>query len=356
MRALSEAERAAELDGGPLPEGSEVRPGLWVLPQPMPSEHPPRFTLSYLLRDAEDGLHLIDPGLATEANHERLMALLAGIGSTPDALRTITSTHLHSDHLGLAARLRAETGARVAVHRLEQESIVRLAETGPNRAGLQADRAEGWGVPAERLAELSAAASSPAAAVSRGSGGASAFQADVLLENGEILDVPGRRIRVLQTPGHTPGSICLIDEDSRAVFTGDHLLPTMFPGIGLGGPTPDAIGDYLASLDALETAGEELGDIDTVEVLPGHGYRFTGLADRVATTRRHHAARAAEVAAIVEAHPHATVWEVASRVSWTAGWENLHGFYLLSALAQTKMHVVHVAARRGAGATEIQGS
>jgi glyoxylase-like metal-dependent hydrolase (beta-lactamase superfamily II) len=43
---------------------------------------------------------------------------------------------------------------------------------------------------------------------------------DRLLRDGEPLDLPGRQIRVVWTPGHTPGHICLYDADHNLLLTG----------------------------------------------------------------------------------------------------------------------------------------
>ncbi|MCS5717372.1 MBL fold metallo-hydrolase [Herbiconiux sp. CPCC 205763] len=347
MRALSEPEFAAETSGGTAPAPARAADDVWVLPQPMPNEYSPHYSLSYLVRDAHGGLHLIDPGLDSDENRARLSALLgeiaretgsagsAGVVNEAPALASITVTHLHRDHLGMAERLRRETGVPVALHREEQASLGRLLEAMPQHAEIQAERAAGWGVPAERMPELAAAADRAA------SGGAeSSLRADLLLDDGELLAIPGRRIRVLHTPGHTPGHVCLHDLDHGILFTGDHVLPSIYPGIGLGGPAADPIGDYLRSLDQVAAL-----DTGATSVFPGHGYRFRGLAERVAATRRHHLTRSAQVAAVLDAHPHATIWEIASRIHWTAGWANMRGFFLSSALTQTQMHVDHLAAR-----------
>ncbi|SDY73969.1 MBL fold metallo-hydrolase [Herbiconiux ginsengi] len=359
-RALSELEYAAETGGGPAPAAARAGDDVWVLPQPMPNEYSPHYSLGYLIRDARGGLHLVDPGLDSDGNRERLSALVTEIRgdsgapgdswATPE-LASITVTHLHRDHLGMAERLRRETGVPVALHREEQASLARLLEAAPRHAEIQAARAEAWGVPADRMPELAAAADRAA------SGGAeSDFRADVLLDDGELLAIPGRRIRALHTPGHTPGHLCLHDLDRGILFTGDHLLPSIYPGIGLGGPAADPIGDYLRSLDrvaALDAQAAASGPAApsdpgsgalVTEVFPGHGYRFTGLAERAEVTRRHHLTRSAEVAAVLAGQADATVWQIAERIRWTAGWPNMRGFYLASALAQTQMHVAHLSA------------
>lgn len=348
LQALDPEELRADTEGG-VPSAKEVGPGLWVIPQPTGLEHPPRFTLSYLLADERGGLHLVDPGAddAEGANRARLSALLGSIGRSQADLAGTIVTHLHVDHLALAEHLQREHGVPLALHRADQEAARRLTEAEPSRASTTRERLGEWGVPqAARAALESAAAGMADSGVQR----TRPVNADVLLDDDQLLEIPGHTLRVLPTPGHTPGHIALVDTIERLLFTGDHLLPSLFPGIGLGGPTPDAIGDYLRSLEALEPfARVETHDDPGYRVLPGHGYRFTGLAERVDTTRRHHLRRSQEVAAVLTRSPDASVWQIAERIHWTAGFANLGGFHLLSALAQTAMHRTHLAIERAEG-------
>ncbi|WP_368497942.1 MBL fold metallo-hydrolase [Herbiconiux sp. A18JL235] len=337
------ADRAAE-HGVPLADGlppaAEVRSGVWVLPQPTPGNGIPQYTLSYAIFDAAGGVHLVDPGWDTDENAGRLAAFLADRGARLDDVASVTATHLHPDHLGLAERLRRETGARVQLHAHEQEAARRLAASSLTAVETATARLDGWGVPSAERDELMAVARVAATAgprtteVSTGVGPAG-FTADLLLRDGDLLDVAGRRIEVLHTPGHTPGHLALVDHDDELLFTGDLVLPTVYPGLGLGGPADDPLGDYLRSLD-------RVSGYDRHEVLPGHGYRFTGIAERCADIREHHLKRSREIAALHAEHPESSVWQLAAHVSWTAGWANLHGFYRVSALSQTALHLTHL--------------
>ena len=47
----------------------------------------------------------------------------------------------------------------------------------------------------------------------------------ILLHEGDIIDLGGRALEVIYTPGHSPGSICLLDNEKRILFTGDHFFP-----------------------------------------------------------------------------------------------------------------------------------
>lgn len=54
-----------------------------------------------------------------------------------------------------------------------------------------------------------------------------AFEIDVIVDEGDVIDIGGRRLEILNTPGHAPDSICLIDRENRLLFTGDtfYLAP-----------------------------------------------------------------------------------------------------------------------------------
>jgi glyoxylase-like metal-dependent hydrolase (beta-lactamase superfamily II) len=88
----------------------------------------------------------------------------------------------------------------------------------------------------------------------------SKFPANVLLEEGSLVEFGGENLKVLHTPGHTPGSICLVGE--KLVFTGDTLFAgsigrTDFPG--------GSMTDMRLSLKKLSSLPDKL------LVYPGHG-------------------------------------------------------------------------------------
>jgi hydroxyacylglutathione hydrolase len=144
-------------------------------------------------------------------------------------LKLIVSTHGHWDHIGDNAAVAAHTGAEIAVHPLDRE---RLTEPQPLFAPFDIPPS----VPAVELAE----------------GG--------LIRFGEI------RLRVLHTPGHTEGSVCLFAEDEATLFSGDTLFAGAWGRVDLPGGDADAMVASLARLTGLE---------DQVAVLPGHGEATT---------------------------------------------------------------------------------
>ena len=331
MRATS-TEQLAAMRSGRIPEIEEVRPGLFAIPLDMPGLQPPyAYSYAALAADGSGAVDLVDAGLGTEENWEALGVALAGIGSGIERVASVTLTHLHRDHVGLADRVREASGATVRMHAREAAAV-----RGTARYGTAPDRERAlaaWGVPAERLAELAAIAGAPADA-------GSAVAVDEELADGDAIQLGRYRGIAIHTPGHTAGHLCVAIPAEQLVFTGDHVLPVINPGIALGGErAADPLGEYYASLDRVAALGD-------AEALPGHGFRFAGVAARCAEIRAHHERRTAQVAAAVADDPGLTVWETASRVEWSDGWDGLAGVSLLSALAQTEMHLARVGSER----------
>ena len=144
-------------------------------------------------------------------------------------LKLIVSTHGHWDHIGDNAALAEHTGAPIAVH---PDDRYRLIDPQPLYAPFPIVPS----VPAVDLAE----------------GGEVRF--------GEI------RLRVLHTPGHTEGSVCLLAYDEGLLFSGDTLFTGGWGRVDFPGGSPEAMAESIARLAAME---------DHLRVLPGHGAATT---------------------------------------------------------------------------------
>jgi len=179
---------------------------------------------------------------------------------------------------------------------------------------------------------------------------------DLLLDDGDELPVAGRRLRAVHTPGHTSGHLCLVEPEQRLVFTGDHVLPTINPGIGLGGRTAtNPLDDVLASLARVVELDRP--DADALEVCPGHEYRFVGLTERAEALVAEREERTRDAVTALDgllggaddAGGHAArrgsdaappVWQVAEAMTgWRGGLRSMSGLPLASALAQTEWHL-----------------
>ncbi len=314
--ATSVPQRQA-VDDGAVPPPEQIGADVWAVPMPMPgAQMNLRYTLTYLLRGTDGLIHVVDPGWDSDENAAQLTAAVDRLGGR---VGSIIVTHLHPDHLAMAPRLRDQSGAPIVMHERELTALEQLLEDEPVNP-------TDWGVPPDRVPELTALAQSRSAY--------RPLEPDVLVRGSvDHIRLSDLDLEVLHTPGHTTGHICLRLPRERLLLTGDHVLPASYPGLGLGGRSiTNPIADYLESLELLTAFADH-------EVLPGHQYRFTGLANRIATITAHHRRRTAEVHAVLETDPLASVYDTAAALTWSRGWDGMRGFLLYSALAQTAMHV-----------------
>ncbi|WP_181431052.1 MBL fold metallo-hydrolase [Curtobacterium sp. MCBD17_021] len=317
--------QAEALAAGVLPPVEEVRPGIWTVAVPFRSGVPDA-TLAYVVEGADGSLAVIDPGWSEDGALDVLSEGFRAIGRAVEDVTLIAVTHLHADHLGAAAHVRRVSGAPVAMHAAE----VRALEHERDDAEQDERDVRTWGVPEHLLGGLLAAWGTGRRI---GSGTTGAPVADLLLADGDVLPIPGRSIRTLWTPGHTGGHVCFVDEPDGLLFTGDHVLPRINSGIGLGGRTEsNPLRDSLDSLAAL--AG-----FAAFEVCPGHEYRFRDVVSRSRELVRHRDERTRHVADALDRLDRPTLFEVASRVPFTGGIGALSGYLLGSALRQTAYHV-----------------
>ena len=327
--AVGAAQRYAWLEKL-LPPVEEVRPGLWSIPVPWPGSGL-RYTLAYLV-SGRTGLALIDTGWPTEEAWTALCDSIAATGHDITDLKYMLVTHAHSDHLGLAARVREASGALVGMHPAESATL-RRAEPQARRVGLS-EWLRSRGAPDDQAGEV-AAMMTGAVRVHM-----ELARPDFDVEHGSLPLGAGTALRAVWTPGHTPGHLCFYDERQDVLLTGDHVLPRITPHIGLPpGSEGDPLGDYQASLRALAR-------YTPAEVLPAHEYRFADLGARIEALLWHHRTRLAEIEHAVVSDPGLSTWAVSEALSWSRGWEQTRGAARQSAVSETWAHLLHLQGRQ----------
>lgn len=304
---------------------SLVSPGIHRVVLPTRSEWLPEVN-AYLIAGPE-GLLLIDCGVGTPEALDRLSAGLAAFGAGLDEIRAIVLTHGHPDHLGLARHLADRTRAPVWVHAEELPFIdadtlperLRRVAAWYRRNGLGEDGDLDWRA-------LPMGHPEPARALS----------------DGEVIEWGGVSLRVVWTPGHSPGLICLHDAAGRTLISSDHVLERISPHIGLHWDSAqDPLREYLDSL-------RKVAALDVDLLLPGHGDPFRNLGARIAELDLHHEQRCAEIRGAV---PRGGIdgQTLASRLSWLGspdGWSRLDRMSRRSALGETIAHLRYLQ-RRG---------
>ena len=203
---------------------NEVSEKVWII-----NDH--QIDNIYLI-EGEDSALLIDTGIG-------VADLVSTVRKLTDKPLIVIITHGHPDHCGSNYQFE-----KVYIHPADSAAArsFNLPETRKNMtAGMMGD-----------------ASLSPEDVYS-----GPAFNTQLLpLEEGQIFNLGGRFIKVMETPGHTPGEICLLDITNKLLFTGDNNNSLVW--LFLEGCAP--LSKYLATL---EKQMERIGEFDII--FPGHG-------------------------------------------------------------------------------------
>lgn len=190
-----------------------LQPAIRVHPVRTPTLPPATHTNVYVL--GHTALTVVDPASCWEEEQD---ALLEALDALELPIERILLTHHHFDHVGGAVALQTALRSRGL-----QVPICAHPRT--------AELLEGTAV------------------------------IDELVEDGQLLNAGEATFRVRHTPGHAPGHVILMDEESGAIVAGD-----MVAGVGtiLINPEEGSLGEYLASLEMMRQLSPEV-------LLPSHG-------------------------------------------------------------------------------------
>lgn len=195
-----------------------IREDIYQIPGKFPVSH------VFIIKGTNKNV-MIDTGIAD--NYADLTERLAEIELAPDDIDLIILTHEHMDHAGAAMFF--TDSSMIAAHRSAANKIELQDEFVTLRTVLS------WRI--------------------------GRFKVDFWLEEGNFIDLGNYKLKVIHTPGHTSGCICLYEPSQKLLFSGD----TVFAGGTLSqiGPSGN-ISDYMESIERLNTL-----KID--EFYPGHG-------------------------------------------------------------------------------------
>ncbi len=148
-----------------------------------------RFVYAYLIYGKK--ICMVDSGISSAK--EKILGYLKQTGRAPEEINLIVQTHSHADHIGLSAEIKKISGCKVAAHGTEQvwiediEEQYRRRPTPTFRSYVQDSTKVDW-----------------------------------LAKDGDLLDLGnGENLKVIHTPGHSPGSISLVYPADGALFSGD---------------------------------------------------------------------------------------------------------------------------------------
>ena len=237
--------------------GERVLPGVWRLRLPLPFPGVPHCNAWAVA--SGPGVVLFDCGMHEPGSMAHLERAMEMVNLRVEHVRLLVVTHAHIDHYGQAATIVERSGCEVWMHP-NHEHATRAAADPEAVLKQRIEIARSAGVPPEPLAEWETARREGPSGVA-----APVEPTRPLLPGVEVRSDLGAWL-VIETPGHAPSHVCLFQPERRLLISGDHLLGRISLYYDYG-YSPDPVGEFLTSLDAVEAFGARLA-------LPGHGRTF----------------------------------------------------------------------------------
>jgi glyoxylase-like metal-dependent hydrolase (beta-lactamase superfamily II) len=229
---------------------------------------------------------LIDTGPKFPGSLEVIRKGLASAGLAFSDVERIIITHGHIDHMGLAAGIGHEAGHPV-------ESLIHKGDRW--MVSSEHYREDTW---SEEFRELGAAVNMPLEEMRKLKERFAFFKLlcdpldhPALLEDGMAFDGDGYELKILYTPGHTPGSICVYEARQKILFTGDHVIKHVTPNPLLQVQRPHLEDPGYQSLKAYLQSLDRVSELDVRFAFTGHGEYVDNLNGLISAYRTHHRER-----------------------------------------------------------------
>lgn len=268
----------------------------------------------------EDPLTLIDAGPRSDEAIEALKAGLARLGYRVSDIKRIIITHAHADHYGLARLIVEESGAEVYIHAWDAPGVSGSTDYSVYRRLLTVA-----GVPKDMIERMDTG-------YQKFLGYAYPLEGLRLLEDEDEILFEHESLSVVHTPGHTPGSICLVRTSNRLVFASDTVLKNITPNPVL---SPDPINDRLRfpSLSEYLVSLARLRSIAPTLLKGGHGDDVSDYEEHFQRQYRFTQSRQSKLLSLVPREG-ATGWEASLLL-----FPNAQGYHRFLAVSETIAHL-----------------
>jgi glyoxylase-like metal-dependent hydrolase (beta-lactamase superfamily II) len=291
-----------------------------TLPMPFRLKHVHVFALVH-----DGSVSLFDTGMNTPETFSTLEESLKSLGKTVHDIDRIFITHFHTDHCGIAGRIKDISGAAIAMSAMDALRI-----HNDQKKGLDFDQIKKFyceqGLREEIIDGLLDLLGSFRKATIP-------FKIDASLEDHGSQKVGDREFEVISVPGHTSGQVCFFFRKEGILLSGDHILPDITPNL-----SPDPYNPGFRPLKSFLDSLGKVEDLHVIKVYPAHGDPFSNLKMRVEEIREHHRERKGLVLESVKGGPKTTF-----QVSLDIFGQNLPEFDQFLAVNETYAHLIELA-------------
>ncbi|MDO4283267.1 MAG: MBL fold metallo-hydrolase [Clostridia bacterium] len=180
-------------------------------------------TNCYLVYDENNDAILIDPGYESDKIIEEIRTKRCHV-------KYIVITHSHSDHMGALAKVAEYTNAKIIVHVKDLEALLDKQENYADMLNVEKQNID------ENIV--------------------------MTVKDGDTIIAGTLEFEVIHTPGHTAGSICLLEKNSQKFFTGDTIFSDCYGRCDL----------YSGSIDDMaKSLRKVFARFESIMIYPGHG-------------------------------------------------------------------------------------
>lgn len=162
---------------------------------------------------------------------------------------------------------------------------------------------------------------------------------DVVLHDGDEIKIGSHILKIIWTPGHALGHICVFDMNTRFLYSGDHILSRITPHIGIFNTSPaikqthdfdNILGLYLKSLDKIDALNPKI-------IFPAHQEVIYNPHERILEIKAHHRDRLDEITKMIKDNPMTPF-----RISQIHFGENLDEMNMYLALNEVLSHLIYL--------------
>lgn len=275
----------------------QIAKDIFIIKVPLPG-NPLKNINSYYIKGKNRNL-LIDTGFNTQVCYDVLKLGLEELNADM-ANSDIFLTHLHTDHSGLCGKI-ASNSSKIYISETDAKYLKELYN--PEYLHYLDNRSIAFGFSMEELEENNKITPILKYLPSK-------HTEFTGIKDGFKLDLGNYNFRCIETPGHTPGHMCLYDENHKILFSGDHVIFDITPNITPWKNIDNSLKLYMNSL-------ERIKKLDIINTFSAHRRALGDCRQRIDELMVHHMRRINETYGIVRNFHGMTAYKVASKMKWS---------------------------------------
>ena len=265
-----------------------------------------QFVSMYLFQ-VDESYVLIDAGLSFRECEDLFFTELQKLNISINNLKYLILTHEHPDHIGIATSIkRKNPNMQILTHEMT-DSLMRWMARPKNPEITQESVEESsshlikYGVDEKNGRKVLNYMTNFRRFTEY-------YKPDRLLHDNDEILINSTKLKIIWTPGHSIGHICVFDEEKRYLFSGDHILSRITPHIGAyiipnvmleeyqGFDFNNVLKHYLNSLDRIDQLNPRI-------IFPAHQEIIYNPHERILDIKKHHENRLTEIAKAIEKEP-----------------------------------------------------